>query len=477
MKFYIRIVFFTFIIGLGVFAKEVYAADFDLTPIHYSSPEAIDILFVGDGFTEQEQSFFQQKAQEAESYFLNSLPIKNRKSDFNTYYLELNSNESGISVEGGTQVDTALGVYRNCDGTPRISCISDWGKEKLYERLRKLFGKRVYVYLISNYSGYIGSGEFPENDVIASIGQSSYDSQHGYFRELVIHEMGHSFGDLADEYGGTCDDQSRPTDWDPVKYDKKNVTHDAVNDRKWDFLPNPQYILGANYCTNEWYRSSQNGIMRSFQHGAEHNELGQYLINERIDEDLEYNRHLISFIQDGAIPENITSDTNVRVNADRVTLDHSIQCNELFVAKGAKLIVSRGVSINCNSIIKKGKIIYSRDTRDRRGRGSRRRHLSFRKRFIFPKKKLEQNQNFDKKEEKYCRFPHATRFLSLGDRGEDVKELQHCLNEVYGEKLREDGIFNKETKQKVEQFQRMYKLHTIDGVVGPETYHALAANE
>ena len=64
-----------------------------------------------------------------------------------------------------------------------------------------------------------------------------------------------------------------------------------------------------------------------------------------------------------------------------------------------------------------------------------------------------------------------TDLLRKGDRGDDVKLLQHRLNLV-GSQLTEDGIWGVKTDQAVRNYQYKAGL-TVDGIVGPKTQAAL----
>lgn len=64
-----------------------------------------------------------------------------------------------------------------------------------------------------------------------------------------------------------------------------------------------------------------------------------------------------------------------------------------------------------------------------------------------------------------------TDLLRKGDKGDDVKLLQHRLNLV-GNQLAEDGIWGVKTDQAVRNYQYKAGL-TVDGIVGPKTQAAL----
>ena len=64
-----------------------------------------------------------------------------------------------------------------------------------------------------------------------------------------------------------------------------------------------------------------------------------------------------------------------------------------------------------------------------------------------------------------------TDLLRKGDKGDDVKLLQHRLN-ILGSQLTEDGIWGVKTDQAVRNYQYKAGL-TVDGIVGPKTQAAL----
>lgn len=65
-----------------------------------------------------------------------------------------------------------------------------------------------------------------------------------------------------------------------------------------------------------------------------------------------------------------------------------------------------------------------------------------------------------------------TRNIKLGDRGQDVEEVQNRLNSLGFDAGLTDGIFGENTKNAVMQFQRNRGL-AVDGIIGQNTYNAL----
>lgn len=65
--------------------------------------------------------------------------------------------------------------------------------------------------------------------------------------------------------------------------------------------------------------------------------------------------------------------------------------------------------------------------------------------------------------------------LSIGSRGQSVKDLQTLLNN-HGANLVPDAIFGNATDSAVKSFQRQKGLE-VDGIVGPQTWAALANNQ
>ena len=63
------------------------------------------------------------------------------------------------------------------------------------------------------------------------------------------------------------------------------------------------------------------------------------------------------------------------------------------------------------------------------------------------------------------------RMVAYGSQGDAVRQLQSELNK-HGYQLKEDGIFGKNTRSAVRDYQRKNKLR-LDGIAGDETWGSL----
>lgn len=74
-----------------------------------------------------------------------------------------------------------------------------------------------------------------------------------------------------------------------------------------------------------------------------------------------------------------------------------------------------------------------------------------------------------------CNYTNAEPQISRGSKGAAVKEAQ-CLLRHWGESLGSSGIdgdFGPATEAAVRSFQSKYCGLSVDGIVGPKTWHAL----
>ena len=187
-------------LSLGLFAC-CYASIIGATPaVHlYSGPSdaRVDIAVLGDGFTVAEEDDFYEAAAELVDAMLTQYPFSAYQAHYNARLLFTASAESGADHPSqGIDRDTAFGATYECSGITRLICV-DYGL--VNPVLTANFGPDEHdiVLILVNDEQYGGSGG---SYAVSSINQAA--------AEIAIHEIGHSFGGLADEYEAsqaTCD--------------------------------------------------------------------------------------------------------------------------------------------------------------------------------------------------------------------------------------------------------------------------------
>ncbi|MEM1187012.1 MAG: M64 family metallopeptidase [Pseudomonadota bacterium] len=165
--------------------------------INGPSDQRVDIAVLGDGFTEQQRDSFFTAAQNIAEEFLGEPPFPSYRAHFNVRLLFTASNEAGADDPSQNVFrDTAFGARFDCFSIARLLCIDSGAvSRELAERLDA--DQHDIVLVIVNDAQYGGSG-----------GSYATASLHPLSSSIAIHELGHSFGRLADEYEAdqaTCD--------------------------------------------------------------------------------------------------------------------------------------------------------------------------------------------------------------------------------------------------------------------------------
>ncbi len=177
--------------------------DFPIDTIQYAGPEAINFVLLGDGYTAKEQRKFLTAAKNLYNALFTKIPMNKYKKWFNLYAIEVISNESGISHPGVLKngvyvcpegsslpiktVDTYFGIHFDSYNIHRLPCPND--ANKIYNLLKALMPDYEMVGILCNTSEYGGAG-----------GSYLTCTTHSSAPEIFIHEFGHTFASLADEY-------------------------------------------------------------------------------------------------------------------------------------------------------------------------------------------------------------------------------------------------------------------------------------
>jgi hypothetical protein len=151
--------------------------------------QKVDLLVLGDGFTANEMESYREAAQEVMNALFAEEPFRSRKSDFNVWIIETPSGHSGISQpRSGVFRDTPLGArYNSFDSQRYILSLDD-------RKWRDVAAAAPYdaVIILVNDRKYGGGGIYNLYST-ASAGSA-------FAPYLYVHEFGHHFAGLGDEY-------------------------------------------------------------------------------------------------------------------------------------------------------------------------------------------------------------------------------------------------------------------------------------
>lgn len=226
----------------------------------------INIVYLSEGYTQAEMEKFRQDVDKTTQKFFDCPPFSDYKEHFNVFSIEVPSKESG-TTHPGTAADCPANYptfFRNTyfnstfdyAGIHRLLYARNyWG---IYSVLQDNLPDWDAVFIIVNHTWYGGSG-----------GEFATFSMDPLSSEVAIHEFGHSFADLADEYEvGNLPAREAP-----------NTTSEArrsfIKWKSWinDSTPVPtpeddiySHVIGlfegAVYHSIGWYRPKLNCKMR-----------------------------------------------------------------------------------------------------------------------------------------------------------------------------------------------------------------------
>ena len=182
--------------------------------------EKVDVVIVGDGYTRRSQAQFWGDASRAVSVILSHEPFKSLADRFNFIAVMATSDEPGVSVpHEGKWVNTCLSSHFDTFYTERYLTTSSI--RSLWFELAGVPFEQIIV--LSNTGRYGGGGIYNSLTLVAS-GNSK-------FAPVTVHEFGHAFGGLADEY--YYDDSYSDNYPDGIEPWEPNITTKVDFASKW----------------------------------------------------------------------------------------------------------------------------------------------------------------------------------------------------------------------------------------------------
>jgi hypothetical protein len=151
--------------------------------------QKVDIAFIAEGYTGQEEAKVKADLERFTKVFFNHEPYKTYKNHFNIYGVFKPSTNSGCDEPThGIFKNTALNTSFNSLGSPRYLLTED------NKALRDIAAHAPYdaLFIMINQKRYGGGGIY---NLFCTF---TVDNQ--WYEYLFLHEFGHSFAGLADEY-------------------------------------------------------------------------------------------------------------------------------------------------------------------------------------------------------------------------------------------------------------------------------------
>jgi hypothetical protein len=168
----------------------------------------VDFVILGDGYTAQEQKKFERDARRLTEVLFSTSPFKEHRGDFNVWALCPPAAESGISRPStGVYHDSPLGATYDAFGSERYVLTFD------NRALRKVaqFAPYEFIEVLANNRTYGGGGIFNLYSTVAA--------DNAFANYVFVHEFGHHFAGLADEYYTSAVSYTMPAErvepWEP----------------------------------------------------------------------------------------------------------------------------------------------------------------------------------------------------------------------------------------------------------------------
>lgn len=240
----IFLIFYTTIIG--------YAQTFETVLLRDNGPSdtRINLVVLGDGYDASEQDVFIADATQLTNYLFAKPPFSNYSNYFNVYAIKVISPESGVK-HPGTATDVNEPVFPVSNPNNYLGTTFDY--QDIHRCIYTPNLNMTTQVLATNIPFYdeafvvVNSTEYG-----GCAGLYSYLSKHQSANEILVHELGHSFSGLADEY------------WFPPTGESPNKTQNS----------NPQTNRWRNWIGTDgvgiypfeeapsWFRPHQNCIMK-----------------------------------------------------------------------------------------------------------------------------------------------------------------------------------------------------------------------
>lgn len=241
----------------------------------------VNMVYATDGYTESElpkaAAYVDSQIQWRNTQYLYARPFPRYANFFNFYRIDVVSQESGMSFPG-SRVNNALGATFDGD---RVAYINDSKGNALVSQVQKEEGITFnWKTAIINADKYANSGEWIDDGKGRGIGWTVFC--YPQYGDICLHEGGHTFSHLADEYGGNRTDNT--------EYGEINSTH-SCDGSKWG------HWIGYKDIDPKLWSSDGVSDTVGYYQGSRYANTGQYrpTFDSRMNETAGKNRPPFSF--------------------------------------------------------------------------------------------------------------------------------------------------------------------------------------
>lgn len=212
----------------------------------------VDFLILGDGYTAAEAKKFEADARRLTETLFATSPFKETRRNFNVWALAPPAAESGISRPStGIYRDSPIGATYDAFGSERYVLTFD------NRALRRAAQHAPYEFIevIANNRTYGGGGIFNLYSTVAA--------DNAFADYVFVHEFGHHFAALADEYY-TSPVEYAPASAERVEPWEPNVTALLdISHLKWRHLASP--FSGITPIPTPWNKEAFETYSREIQ--------------------------------------------------------------------------------------------------------------------------------------------------------------------------------------------------------------------
>lgn len=226
-----------------------------------SQSEKIDVAIVAEGYTVEEMDIFMKDAKATVEALFSHEPFGSMREYFNFVAVKSESRDSGVSIpREGIWKESAVGSHFDTFYSDRYLTTS-----AVFQMSDLLVGiPYEHIIILANTDTYGGGGIYNSYTLTTA--------HHSAFEPVVVHEFGHSFAGLADEYFYDYPDIATNPIVATTEPWQQNITNLVDFESKWqDMLPEGTIIPteptkqaeknytvgvyeGANYVAKGAYR-------------------------------------------------------------------------------------------------------------------------------------------------------------------------------------------------------------------------------